>query len=99
MENTLSWSYCYGEFEILHRDWTTRQKVCTNVVVRTLIIAAGQQDSKEDARLIRGSWFKLRDEQSNIFLVVGAYDAWVLQLGRFDLFARGIQAWAEDEEL
>lgn len=100
MEKTISWSYCSELFNMLHRDWGTGKEICEAITARTLIVAAGRQDLVEGVRE-RGEWLRkgMGERTHRAVVVQGARHAWVLQLGKVDLFARGIKAWVQYEEL
>ena len=98
MESTLSFSYVAGLFWMLHRDWRTGERICKNVDVRTLMIAAGRQDIVEGVRE-RGGWLRKGNSESKAVVVHGARHAWVCQVGKIDIFARGVKAWVENEPL
>lgn len=74
MEKTLSFSYVFLVFWMLHRDWGNGEKICKNVNVRTLMIAAGRQDIIEGVRE-RGEWLRKGDSESKAVVVHGARHA------------------------
>lgn len=88
IDRTRSWAYTRSLLNMLHRDWGSGDEVCRKITSKTLIIAAGRQDDVDETRR-KGALLKADgDIRSCAAVVHGARHAWVLQLGKVDLFAR-----------
>lgn len=93
IDRTRSWTYTRDLFDMLYRDWGSGDEMCRKIMSRTLVIAAGMQDDTEETRR-RGALLRAGgDINIHATVVRGARHAWVLQLGKVNLFARGIKAW------
>jgi len=82
-----------GDKSIEGRNW---KDICEHLHARTCVVAGVLDDGEQDC-LERGEQLKRGSPESKAFKVENRRHAWDLQDP--ELFARGIKAWMEGEEL